>query len=220
MALLDLGEGELVGGQLVGVHHHLVLFDEPADAGHFRHPGHGLELVAQVPVLDAAQLGQVMFAGGVFQGVFKDPAHPGGVGAQGGVDRRGEFAPDIVEILQHPGPGPVDVGAVFEDDVDQGEAELGIAPHHLGLGHRQHGGGQGIGDLVFDDLGGLLGEFGADDHLDVGEVGDGVHRQIVSGVDAPGGDQEPDEQHQDAVADAGFNESGDHRVSGWLISFS
>ena len=183
--VLDLGEGELIGHQLVGVHHHLVLLDEAADAGHFGHPGHRLQLVAQVPVLDGAELGQVVLAGGVFQGVFEDPAHPGGVGAQGRADLRRQFAPDVVEILQHPGAGPVDVGAVFEDDVDQGEAVLGKAAHHLGLGHRQHGGGQGIGDLVFDDLRGLFGEFGADDHLDVGEVGDGVHRDVIGGSRCP-----------------------------------
>ena len=151
-------------------------------------------------------------AGGVFQGVFEDPAHPGGVGAQGRTDLRRQLAPDVVEILQHPGAGPVDVGAVFEDDVDQGEAVLGEAAHHLGLGHRQHGGGQGIGDLVFDDLRGLLGEFGADDHLDVGEVGDGVHRDVVGAVDAPGSDHQPHQEHHDSVAYAGFDYFGDHKA--------
>ncbi len=154
-----------------------------------------------------------MFAGGVFQDVFIDPAHPGGVGTQGRVHPRGQFAPDKIQIFQHPGPGPVDVGAVFEDDIDQGQAEQGIAPHRLGLGHGQHGGGQGIGHLVLHHLGGLAGVIGGDDHLDVGEVGDGVHRQFEGGVNAPGGDQEPNDQHQDPVADTGFDESGDHEVS-------
>ena len=158
--VLDLGQGDAVGGQGVGVHHHLVLLDEAAHTGHFRDPGNGLELVAQVPVLDAAQLGQVMLAGGVLHHVLKDPADPGGVGSQGRVDVFGEFAADEVEVLQDPGPGPVDVGAVLEDDVDQGFPEHGVTPHHLGLGHGQHGGGERVGDLVFHHLGGLVGIVG------------------------------------------------------------
>ena len=208
--VLDLGQRDAVGGQSVGVHHHLVGLDEAADAGHFGHAGHGLELVAQVPVLDAAQLGQVMLAGGVFHHVLKDPAHPGGVGAQGRGDFLGELVADEVEVFQHPGAGPVDVGAVLENDVHQGLGEHGVAPHHLGPGHGQHGGGERVGDLVLHHLGGLAGKVGFDDDLDVGEVGDGVHRQVIGGIDGPGGDQEGDQDHQEAVGSAEINDPGYH----------
>jgi hypothetical protein len=208
--LSDFSQGNAVGRQPIGVHHHLVLLDEAPHGGHFRHPRHGLELIAQVPVLDAPQLRQIVLAGGVLEDVLEDPAHAGGVGAQLGVDPGGEPAPDEVQVFQDPGAGPVNVGAVLKNDVNQGQAEGRIAPHHLGLGHGQHGGGEGVGHLVLHHQGRLLGEFGADDDLNVGKIGDGVHRQVIGGVNPPGGDQDPDEEDQIAVADAEFNKPGDH----------
>ena len=44
-------------------------------------PGNGLELVAEIPVLEAPQLGQIVLAGLVHQGVLIDPAHARGVRA-------------------------------------------------------------------------------------------------------------------------------------------
>ena len=82
----------------------------------------------------------------------------------------------ILQVLQHAGSGPVQIRAVFEDHVDEGIAEEGVATHHLGAGHRQHGGGDRVGDLLLDHARRLPGEAGTDDDLHVGQVGDGVHR--------------------------------------------
>jgi hypothetical protein len=51
-------ERDLVGRQGVGVHVHLILFLKTADGGHFGHPGHRLEPVAQIPILKTPQLRQ------------------------------------------------------------------------------------------------------------------------------------------------------------------
>src|SRR3972149_7850258 len=51
--VFDLRKGDVVGEELRGVHLHLVLFYKAADARPLGNPGHRLELVPQVPVLNA-----------------------------------------------------------------------------------------------------------------------------------------------------------------------
>ena len=88
--LHQIGEGQLVGAQHLGVDDHLVLLDHAADGGDLGDPGQGLEFVLEEPVLEAAQLGQVMAAGAVHQGVLIDPADGGGVRAKLGAGRGGQ----------------------------------------------------------------------------------------------------------------------------------
>ncbi len=106
----------------------------------------------------------------------------GGVGAELRRHAVGQLAGETVEVLEHPRPRPVEVGAVLEDHVDEGEAEEGVAAHHLGEGHRQHLRGDRVGHLVLDHLRRLARVLGVDDDLDVGEIGDGVE---AGGRDRP-----------------------------------
>ncbi len=133
-------------------------------------------------------MGQIVFAGGILQHILINPADTGGVRAQSRVDPGGQLAADIIKVFQDPGSGPIDIGAVFKDDVDQRDTELGKAAHYLGLGDGQHGGGQRIGDLVLHHKGSLFGEFGGDNDLDIGKIGDGIDGEHVHGVEPPGGD--------------------------------
>ena len=130
----------------------------------------------------AARVGEVQFLR--HHGVLVDPADAGGVRA----DRRRHAGRQprrrAVEEFQHARARPVDVGAVLEDDVDERDAEEREAAHHLRLRHRQHRRRQRIGDLVLDHLRRLAGIFGVDDDLGVGEVGDGVERQMQQGVES------------------------------------
>ena len=135
---LHLAQGNVVAQQCIGVDFYLVLLDEATHRGHFRHTRHGLQGVAQVPVLDGAQVGEVVVATAVDQGVFKHPADAGGIGAQGRCDPVGQAARHVVQRLQYPRAGPVHIHVVFEDDVNEADPEEGIAPHHLGVGYRQH----------------------------------------------------------------------------------
>ena len=121
------------------------------------------------------------------QGVLVDPADAGGVGSQLDLGRRRQRPLDAGEVLQHAAAGPVQVGAVLEDDVDEREAEERVAAHGLGEGHGEHLGRQRVGDLVLDDLRRLARVGGEDDHLDVGEVGNRVERDVEHGPDAAGG---------------------------------
>jgi hypothetical protein len=76
--LRDLHQRDAVGAQLHRIDRHLVGLHEAADRGHFGDAVRLGQLVAHVPVLDRAQLGERLVLGE--QGVLIDPADAGGVG--------------------------------------------------------------------------------------------------------------------------------------------
>ena len=49
-----------IGGQRIGVHFNLVLLDESAHRCHFGHARHAFQLITQIPILQAAQLREIM----------------------------------------------------------------------------------------------------------------------------------------------------------------
>ncbi len=160
----------------------VVLLDEAADAGDL---GDALRLgqpELEVPVLHRAGLGEVPVVAG--DRVLVGPAHAGGVGSERRRDAGRQALAGRGEVFEDAASRPVDVGAVLEDHVDEGDAKEGEAAHDLRLRHRQHRGRQRIGDLVFDDLRRLAGIIGVDDDLRVGEVGDRVERQVPERVEA------------------------------------
>ena len=193
----DRLERELVGGQLGGVDGDLVLADLPPHGGHLGHARDRLDRVAQEPVLVGAQLVGAVQAAPVHQRVLEDPAHAAGVRTELGLHPGRELAGDLGEVLEDPGAGPVGIGAVLEDDVDVAESKVGEAADRLHLGCSEERRGDGIGDLVLDDVGAAI-PARVDDDLGVGEVGQGVERDVPHRVDAegeqhqrPGDDQEP-----------------------------
>src|SRR5262249_49215127 len=108
---------------------------------------------------------------------------------------------------------PVNVRAVVENNVDEGDAEEGEAAHHLRFWHRQHRGCKRIGHLVLDYLRRLTRISGVDNDLRVGKIGDGIERQVTQGVNAPGRSHERGDQHNHDVARRPINNPGDHWVS-------
>ena len=115
-----------------------------------------------------------------------------------------------IEVFEHPRAAPVGVGAVLEDDVHERHAEEREAAHHLRPRHRQHGGGQRIGDLILHDLRRLAGVLGVDDGLHVREVGDGVERQRPQRHDARRHGEHRADQNQDEVPGGPADETRDH----------
>ena len=187
---------------------HVVLLDEAADA---RDLGDAFGLgqrELQIPVLDGARVGQVQFLR--HHRVLVDPADAGRVGT----DRRRHAGRQprrrAVEEFQHARARPVDVGAVLEDDVDERDAEEREAADDLRLRHRQHRRRQRVGDLVLDHLRRLARIFRVDDDLGVGEVGDGIERQMDQRVDAGRSGEAGAEQHQQQVAGRPGDEARDH----------
>ncbi|MNF46121.1 hypothetical protein D3C84_272750 [compost metagenome] len=207
---LDKGERDAVGAQLVGIDPHLILAHHATHGGDLGDAVHRLQLVLEEPVLQRGELAQVMLAGSVHQRVLVDPAHPGGIGAELGAGGGGQVGCDLAQILQHPGAGPVEVGVVVKQHIDEGVAEEGVAAHRGGARHRQHGGGERIGDLILHHLGRLARVGRLDDHLHVGEIRQGVHRGLLDRPEPPGGKHDGQQQHQKAVAHGPANNRRDH----------
>jgi hypothetical protein len=135
--------------------------------------------------------------GAVDDRVLVDPADTRRIRPQGRGHSGWKSPGDEVQILEHATSRPVEVGAVLEDDVDEGEAEEGVSAHDLCKGHGQHRGRERVGDLVLHDLGRLSRELGEDDHLDVREVRNRIEGHVRRRVHAPeheGGHAEHDDQ--------------------------
>ncbi len=80
----------------------------------------------------------------------------------------------MLDVFEDAGAGPVEVGAVFEDDEDVGIAEHGLGAHGFHMRSGEKRGDDGVGDLVFDDVGWLAFPGNVDDYLDVGNIGQSV----------------------------------------------
>ncbi len=127
--------GHAVSDQLVGIEHDLILPHHPADGRDFANPGDRLQLVAQEPVLQAAQFGKVVAAAMINQRIFIDPADPGRIGPQLSPGARGQLSLHLAQIFEHPAARPVEVGIVLEEHIDQAVADERIAAHDARPGH-------------------------------------------------------------------------------------
>ncbi len=208
------------GAQLVGIDHDLVLAHHAADRRHLGDARHRLQLVLQEPVLQAAQLREVVLAGAVHERVLEDPADAGCVGSERRLRILGELPRDLAQVLEHPRAGPVEVGAVLEDDVHVGIAEERIAAHRERFRHGQHRRRERIGDLVLDHLRRLAGERRLDDDLHVREIRQGIDRRLAHRVDAPAGQQHGQHHDEEAVGDRPADDRSDHcarSISSWFI---
>ncbi|MCY1520467.1 hypothetical protein D9M68_552450 [compost metagenome] len=193
------------------------MLDHATYGGHLSDVGQGLQFKLEEPVLQGAQLRQVVPTAAVHQGVLEDPANPSGIRTQRRFRGGRQAALDLAEVFQHAGTGPVQVGAILENHINEAVPEEGIAPHRFRPRDRKHGGRQRIGDLVLDNLWRLARIRCADDHLDVGEVGQRIHRHVLYRPDAPSGGEQGGQYDQEAVGDRPANQCGNH---GWPPSFS
>ena len=195
-----------IGLQATRIDHDLVLPNEAAEAGDFGDAGRLGQLVAQLPVLDAAQLGQRFLC--AKQHILVDPADAGGIRAKGRRHPLRQAAGRGAERFLHARTRPVDIRTVLEDHIHKGSAKEGKAAHDFRLRHRQHGAGERIGDLVLDDLWRLSGIFRVDDHLRVGKIGQGIKRRPEQRPNADAADEQHGQQHQEDVACRPGDEAG------------
>ena len=161
------GYGDVIGRKTIGIQGDLILFDEPAHAGHLGNPGHAFDGQFQIPILEGPQLGQVQFPGLIHNGIREPPAQTGGVRTQYRVDIGRELVLYGLEIFQNSASGPINVGAFLKDDIDKGTAQIRETPDGLHLGGGQKGGGNGIGDLIFHQVRAPARPFGKDNHLGI-----------------------------------------------------
>src|SRR3546814_11240111 len=80
---------------------HLILLHHAADSGDLRDTRHGLQLVAQKPVLNPAELRQVVAACPVDQRVFIYPADAGRVRPARAAGARRYATPHLIETFEH-----------------------------------------------------------------------------------------------------------------------
>ena len=175
-----VGERDAVGEQRVGIEIDLVLFYEAADRRDFRNPFYRRKGVTQIPILNGAQLRQVMFAGIIDQRVLVDPAHACGVGSDHRIHAFRQRAAHRIQIFNDARPRPIDVRAVLKDDVDERFSEHRFAADEFHFRRGDEHGRNRISDLVFDQVGRAAFPIGVNDHLDVAEVGNGIERCVLS----------------------------------------
>lgn len=104
-----------------------VLFHKPADAGDFRHAVGTADGKTHYPILQGPQLGQAQVL--ALQRVLIDPAHARRIWPKRGRHSIRQTCCGGVEVFQHARAGPVGVHAIFEDDVDERDAEEREPPH-------------------------------------------------------------------------------------------
>ena len=206
----DHGNGQVVGLEAVGIDAHLILPDKAADAGNLGDPGHAFQGQLDVPVLNGAEVSKIVPSGFIHQGIGKSPAYAGGIGPEHGIHRGRELVLHRLEIFQHPASGPVDVGPFLEDGIDERGAEKGEPAHHLDLGRGKQGGGDRVGDLVFDKVGAAAFPFGEDDDLGVAQIGDRIKGRVADGPDPPAGEGKHQQEDEKPVAGAEIDNAGDH----------
>jgi hypothetical protein len=105
--------------------------------------------------------------------VLIHPACAGGVGTDHRFGRGGETPRDLLEIFEHTRTCPVEIGAVLEHNEHVGIAEHGRGAHGLHPRRGEQGGHDRVGNLILDDIGRLIPRR-MNDHLDVGNVGQGI----------------------------------------------
>ena len=213
----DPRQGNPVGPQPVGIDEHLIFLDEAADRGHFRHAGNGGQLELDEPVLQRSQIGQITLPGSIHQAILINPTDPGGVRADLRARRVGQGTAQGGQGLDDPRACPILVHAVLEDHIDETGAKHGVAAHVLCLRQPEHGGRQGVGHQIFDNLWRLPHKVGTDDHLGIGQVGNGI--QGRSQYRQPPGDDQgnrPDDDQQ-LVADRPVDDRRDVRL-GWVVA--
>ena len=170
-------DGNAVSLEPIGVHVHLVLLSKPPMWRNLGNAGNGFQVVSQVPVLVSAHIRQAVLSGFVHQGILEDPAQARGVRSHFRLHALREARQDRGKIFLRARPCPVDIRAVFEDDVDIGVAEIGEAANGFNPGSPEHRRDDRVGHLVFDDVRASV-PARVNDHLGVAEVGDGIQGHV------------------------------------------
>ena len=208
----DVFDADVVGGQLVRIEVHLVLLDEAADACDLCDARHGCEPVAEMPVLEAAELREGVPTAFVQERVLEDPAHTGRIRTDGRVDLLRQLSSNPLQVLDDAAPRPVHVGAVLEDDVDVRNAEIGEAADRFDARGRDQSRDDRVGDLILDEIGAAADPLGRDDDLDIRNVGDGVERRLRHGPDAPRRQHDGSGEHHETIRRAPIDGSVDHHL--------
>ena len=164
---------------------------------------------AEVPVLKAPELGEVVLPGAVDERVLIDPTDARRVGPELRLHAFGKTRQDFAQVLEHARACPVEVGAVLEDDVDVRVAEVREPPDRLDLGRPEQRRGDGIRHLVLEDVGAPI-PARVDDDLGVGEVGDRIERDVPDRPHGPDDRDAGQDEDEEPVPGAELDDPLDH----------
>jgi hypothetical protein len=142
-----------------------------------------------MPVLESAKIRQAMLPTFIDQGILKDPARARCIRPDSWMNVGGQTTADLLEVFDDPRTCPIQVGAVFKDDIHIRIAEHRLSTNGLHVRSRKKAGHDGVGDLVFDNVRKLTSPACVDDHLDVGDVRERIERNMLQGPDTAQGQQ-------------------------------
>ena len=180
----DGAERQVVGAKPIGIDVDLVLLDVAADGRDFGDAGHGVELIADEPVLQACADLAARASGSrrVYQKTWPTPVASG---PSVGATPAGRRLRDQAHALEHARPREIQVDVVLEDDVDHREPERRLRPDDAHAGQALQVHGQRIRDLVLDLLRAVARPVREDDDLVVGQIGNGVDRRRAAAPTSP-----------------------------------
>ena len=204
----DRRQRDFVGAEPVRIHVDLVLADHASDASDLRHALDGVELVADEPVLDGAEIAKRVAL--ALDRVPEDVAHAGRIGTQRRYGARGQRFAQELQSLEHPRAREVEVDVVLEDHVDHRETERRRRSDHPHARQPLQAYGQGIGDLVLDLLRRASRPVGEDDDLVVGQVRNRVDRRREQGPVAPAPEEQEAGDDEQAIPQRQLDEPVDH----------
>src|ERR1700730_15976716 len=139
-------ERNAVGAQQVRIDINLVLLHRAPDARYFGNSGDRIELIADIPVLQSAQIAHIQPH--ALHRVPEDVAHPCRVRSERRHNTSRKLFAHQVQAFQHACAGEIKVHIVVEDHEDHGEAERRRGPHHLDAGQPLQADSERVGDLV------------------------------------------------------------------------
>src|SRR5260221_13134031 len=164
--------------------------------------------IPDLPVLDGTQFGKSFLVAA--NDVLVNPTYSGRVRPE---RRRNSCRQSLrrgVEVFENARTGPIQVSTVLKDDIDERNSKKGKPTNDPRPRNAEHRSGQGIGDLIFDDLRRLAGIFSVDDDLNVGEIRNCIERHMLKRVHAGQSDEDGCQSDEEDVSRGPANDGGDH----------
>ena len=207
--LQHVGQGELMGGEGIRVDLHLELTDPAAEERDLGDAAHGQQARPDHPLNTVAQIQRRQ----VVRGEAEDHEPARGLGhwphpRRLHPDRQmpGRFGQTLGDKL----PGPVDVGAVLEDDRDGGQPLDGSGAQHIQVRSAAEGLLGRQGDELFHLAGRQSRRLDLNDHLRRRELGEGIDSGMVGRVQPGEEEQDRQDDHDCAVVQGPANDGLKH----------
>ena len=188
----------------------MVLANKAAHTGDFSDAGNRLQLVAQVPVLKRPQIGETVLVAVVHESILVHPARASCVRPNCRMHISRQTARNRLQILQHARTSPIDIGAVFEHHEHIAIVEHRLGAHGLNVRSCEQCRHNRITNLVLDDVGRLAFPVGVNDDLDIGNVRQGVKRDMSHTPNSGQSEKENSRKDQEAIVSAPFNDTRNH----------